>query len=275
MALSRETKSYTRFVAGDDFMQAESIDLADFASMDSARIKSLLLRAIKKLDGTNKAEKGKHAFTFVSDVRKRLIDQKVEKRATARLKRSLTEREIVERVGGGDKTSGSCSSVAFAYIGNKEGIDVLDFRGGKSREFFARSGNISEIANLPGIISFTEKHTNDFAAVKKLLGNLEKDKEYYLATGRHAAIIRIDGKGYQYLELQSAVENGFKPLNTTTLKNRFKCQKSHTSQGMKLQATSVIIDADSLGSSTEFRELLGYLNTAANSQRKGVEGYAK
>ncbi|CAG5926391.1 gp35 [Streptococcus pneumoniae] len=34
------------------------------------------------------------------------------------------------------------------------------------------------------------KNTNDFKAVKELLEKAENGKEYYLATGRHAAIIR-------------------------------------------------------------------------------------
>lgn len=46
-----------------------------------------------------------------------------------------TQDEIIKRVGGGDMTAGSCSSLAFAFAGNMCGYDVLDFRGGKSLDF--------------------------------------------------------------------------------------------------------------------------------------------
>ena len=52
---------------------------------------------------------------------------------------------IIEKLGGGDKTNGSCASVAFAYVGNKNGLDVTDFRGGGSQMIFSRSGNIEQI----------------------------------------------------------------------------------------------------------------------------------
>ena len=39
-----------------------------------------------------------------------------------------SEEDIVSCLGGGDLTPGSCSSLAFAYAGNKAGYDVLDFR---------------------------------------------------------------------------------------------------------------------------------------------------
>lgn len=38
--------------------------------------------------------------------------------------------EKINRLATGDMTAGSCSSLAFAYIGNKHGFDVLDFRPG-------------------------------------------------------------------------------------------------------------------------------------------------
>ena len=47
-----------------------------------------------------------------------------------------TEDEIINFVGGHDLTDGSCTSVALAYIGNKIGLKVLDFRDGASKMFF-------------------------------------------------------------------------------------------------------------------------------------------
>ena len=46
------------------------------------------------------------------------------------------------------------------------------------------------IGNLPGVKMHIAKNTNDFKATKELLENVENGNEYYLATGRHAAIIR-------------------------------------------------------------------------------------
>ena len=53
----------------------------------------------------------------------------------------LDEQEIIQRIAGGDQTTGSCASVALSYAGQKRGYDVLDFRDGESREFFASKLN--------------------------------------------------------------------------------------------------------------------------------------
>ena len=60
------------------------------------------------------------------------------------LEKPLTPDEIIDRLAGGDKTRGSCSSLGFAYIGNKAGLDVLDFRGGNSQSFFSMNTNIKK-----------------------------------------------------------------------------------------------------------------------------------
>ncbi|MDE6724646.1 MAG: phage head morphogenesis protein, partial [Ruminiclostridium sp.] len=169
----------------------------------------------------------------------------------------------------------SCSSVAFAYIGNRNGLNVLDFRGGKSADFFARSGNIIEIANLPGVKSTLLKSGNDIEAAVSLLKTMEEDKEYFLATGAHAAIVKKVGKGYKYLELQDPKNNGFKTLTTSVLKSRFGCKRSHKSYGVKLEKTNVLIDASSLKGNDEFKQILGYVNTAETLQKKGAGGHVK
>ena len=172
-------------------------------------------------------------------------NDKVEYNEVKKLQKELTTEEIIKKLGGGDKTGGSCSSVAFAYIGNRNGYDVLDFRGGKSMNIFASTRSIVEIANLDDIQSKITKNTNDFKAVKELLTFAKEDKEYYLATGGHAAIIRKTNKGFEYLELQTEDKNGFKKLDKTALKSRFGCQTSHTVSGLKLEPASILIDVDS------------------------------
>ena len=83
-----------------------------------------------------------------SKIIKALEDRKIEYNEVKELDRELEEWEIISRIAGGDKTDGSCPSVAFAYIGNKNGLDVLDFRDGDSRKFFADPMNVRRIAQL-------------------------------------------------------------------------------------------------------------------------------
>ena len=202
-------------------------------------------------------------------------NDKVEYNEVKKLQKELTTEEIIKKLGGGDQTNGSCSSLGFAYIGNRNGYDVLDFRGGISTEIFATMRNIVEIANLDGIESKVIKKSNDYKAVKELLTFVKEKKEYYLATGKHAAIIRKGDKGFEYLELQSATENGFKKLDSSVLKTRFKCQTSYSVSGIKFEKSNVLIDVDSCKNSEEFKNLLGYINTTKDKQKKGEGGYAK
>ena len=202
-------------------------------------------------------------------------NDKVEYNEVKKLQKELTTEEIIKKLGGGDQTKGSCSSLAFAYIGNRNGYDVLDFRGGISTEIFATTRNIVEIANLDGIESKVIKRANDYNAVKELLTFVEEKKEYYLETGKHAAIIRIGNRGFEYLELQSETENGFKKLDSSVLKTRFGCQTSYSVGGIKFEKSNVLIDVDSCKNSEEFKNLLGYINTAKDKQNKGEGGHAK
>lgn len=202
-------------------------------------------------------------------------NDKVEYNGVRKLQKELTTEQIIKKLGGGDQTKGSCSSLAFAYIGNRNGYDVLDFRGGISTEIFATTRNIVEIANLDGIESKVIKRANDYKAVKELLTFVEEKKEYYLETGKHAAIIRRGNRGFEYLELQSETENGFKKLDSSVLKTRFGCQTSYSVSGTKFEKSNVLIDVDSCKNSEEFKNLLGYINTAKDEQNKGEGGYAK
>lgn len=202
-------------------------------------------------------------------------NDKVEYIEVKKLQKELTTEEIIKKLGGGDQTKGSCSSLAFAYIGNRNGYDVLDFRGGISTEIFATTRSIVEIANLDGIESKVIKKANDYKAVKELLTFVKEKKEYYLETGKHAAIIRRGDRGFEYLELQSETENGFKKLDSSVLKTRFGCQTSYSVSGTKFEKSNVLIDVDSCKNSEEFKNLLGYINTAKDKQNRGEGGYAK
>ena len=131
------------------------------------------------------------------------------------------------------------------------------------------------IGNLPGVKMHVAKNTNDFKATKELLENVENGNEYYLATGRHAAIIRKNDNLVEYLELQSKIVNGFKPFDDTVLKKRFKAQKSHAVRGRKYDVDSYLIDVNSLKDNPEFHNILSFLNTAESKQMKGIEGHEK
>lgn len=208
-------------------------------------------------------------------IKKMAAVDNVEYREVQPLKEKLKETEIIERVGGGDMTNGSCSSLAFAYVGNKGGLDVLDFRGGSSQYLFSSNLTIAEIAQLNGVKGIVSKEYDAIKDATRLLNEMENDKEYYLAVGAHAAIVKRDSDGLKYLELQSAIKNGFELFGKNTLRNRFGAKKSSTIRGTKLKQTTVLIDTDTLCESAEFRELLGYINTAETTQKKGVKGFAK
>lgn len=200
-------------------------------------------------------------------------ESNIEYKEVSEFKKQPTTEQIIKRLGGGDLTIGSCSSLAFAYAGNKAGLDVLDFRDGVSRRFFSLDNNIGAIGKAVGGINLLEN--NDFDAINKAFRTLEKGKEYYLGVGKHAAIIRTTEKGIEYLELQTQKSNGFYPLDYVALRSRFKAQKSYTKDGVKYKSLTTLIDIDLLKNNETFKKLLGYINTNENKQMKGEKGTLK
>lgn len=190
-------------------------------------------------------------------------------------KEKLSADDVIKRISGGDTTVGSCSSMAFTFAANMGGMDVLDYRGGKSCDFFSRASNICSIAEKVGGV--VNKNYNDFTNAKQLLATTLTNKYYYFTCGKHAAIVRKTEKGYEYLELQnaSAERNGWHELTTERLKNRFGAQKSHTMFGSKYETKECIIDIDLLIKDAGFRKMMGYINTASGNQKKGAHGSEK
>lgn len=225
--------------------------------------------------GTIKPKEQSEAAKFIEQA---CTTENVEHRAVQALPKQLTSDEIIERLAGGDMTQGSCSSLAFAYIGNKNGLDVLDFRDGGSRRVFSMNKNIMKMLELPGVEGSITKVKKEVQGTIDVLKNLELNKEYYLATGKHAAIVRKLDTGYQYLELQSKYQNGWMPFErygsmATTLNKRFGCRKTvDKSFGYVWERTVILMDADSFKDNEEFEQLLGYINTAVDKQRKGAFG---
>lgn len=190
-----------------------------------------------------------------------------------RLDAGTTEEQIISRLAGRDKTRGSCSSLAFAYAGNKGGINVLDFRDGESRSFFSQDYHISQIVTAAG--GMVVKEYNDFVGANQVLKTVEAGKEYYFACGRHAAIVRKNGEAYEYLELQHDTLRGWHGLTKEVLQHRFGAQRSHTVYGHKMECSTFLIEIDQLNACSDFREMLGYINTQADKQQKGDGGSVK
>lgn len=223
-----------------------------------------------------------------SEVRKLLEESKIKSLEVKKLKEPLSEDEIISKLAGGDMTKGSCSSVAFAYTGNKNGLDVTDFRGGESQAFFSTNSNIIKIGEISGINCTVTEVEKELAGAMDILKNsLELGHEYYFAAGRHAAIVRRLEDDIQYLEMQSAINSGWTSFTKNrygsmynTLYKRFGCRK--TVDQMKVAGTKlvfkkkvILMDVDSFADNDEFAKVLSYLNTATDVQKKGVLGSVK
>lgn len=189
---------------------------------------------------------------------------------------TLSDNEIISSIAGGDQTIGSCASVALAYVGQKLGFDVGDFRGGESRSYFSQKMTKLKLfrecgANVKEFSSGKSNLTNG----KQALASMEEGKEYYFSGGRHAAIVRRSNGELQYLELQSPDINGWANFKTRTssvsdtLKHRFGCVASSR------YFSSVFLTDISELKGDGFRTALGYLNTSTGEQKRGASGNVK
>ncbi|MFX3746175.1 hypothetical protein [Streptococcus suis] len=240
----------------------------------NGKIQDVWRKLWKKIEQSSKIEERKEIDNFqnMSQTRQDALKKGIDINPIKQRLLPKTESRIIKDLAGGDLTKGSCSSLAFAYIGNKAGYNVLDFRGGDSCNLFARDRAILDIAKLDGVISHIAYHTSDFRAIRSLIKEMEIGKEYYLATGGHAAIIKKNDGLFSYLELQDPKNNGYKPLTDSVLRQRFGCKASHTFYGRKIEVPSMLIDIDTLGSNEEFHKILGFINTDKDYQQKGDGG---
>ncbi|MDD7599390.1 MAG: hypothetical protein SPJ69_00195 [Campylobacter sp.] len=221
---------------------------------------------------------------------KGLIDKFKQKMVTylepQKLKSPLSEDEIIKKISGGDLTQGSCASVALAYLANKAGLDVRDFRGGASREIIAH-GCRSILINSGAKIyydSSTADAQKTFTKVAEVLRS-GKSKEVYLAYASHATIIRYvpnrSGGVFDYLELQSEKKNGWVQINSLEqIEHRFgaKIKQEVISDKTKIKKEikgAIIADADNLANNKDIRAIIGYLNTKDGDELKGEKGNIK
>lgn len=191
----------------------------------------------------------------------------------SKLDNSITEKEIISKIGGGDLTKGSCSSLALAYAGNRCGFDVVDYRGGKSQGFFSLRSNIEKITEM--VNGIQTEDTNDYIVADRLMAEMEQGKEYYFVCASHAAIVRKVASGYEYMELQSSTKNGWALLDKDVLKWRFGAKRSHTHYGVKHKMSGYLIEISQFSANREFQKILGYINTNAAKQKKGSKGGLK
>lgn len=199
--------------------------------------------------------------TKLDDVFARIDKEGIEYREVKPFTKQPTDTEIIERIGGGDKTGGSCASLAFAFAANKGGLDVLDFRGGKSLDYFSTFTNLMQICdNVGGYSSFSTTGI-------QLMKQTQPGKLYYLVYAQHAAIVRQVGKGkYEFLELQHSTSNGWKPLDSRVFSWRF---------GGSGRQFGLLMDIELLQRDSGFQKMVGYINTAQADQRKGMSGTIK
>ena len=187
--------------------------------------------------------------------------QYVKKESIKKLSSPLSTAQIIEKIGGKDNAAGSCSSLTWAYLGNKAGYDIRDFRGGMSRKLFASRSLFADFLKDNGIKHQIETTYNDAVGARRLLGTMKDGKEYILRCGDHAAIVRSGISGYEYLELQTAGHNGFRPLDINVLKNRFGCKEESRYLGFKYKRSNILVDAESMQENDAFLSMLGYINT--------------
>lgn len=232
------------------------------ANADTIELKKVLQQPIRSSD--------EHIDTLLTSLKNRNVAYNPVKNHILQ----ITDEEIISALSGGDRTSGSCASLGLAYIGQKQGWDILDFRGGESQKFFAASLNLMQLSRSEGLKVLTTEGKTALTVGNRLLKQCETGKEYYLSVGRHVSIVRKleDGK-LQYLELQSALNSGWTDFNEDprfTLSSRFGCSSGLPSVG------DFMIDIDESDFATDdFKSLLGYINTAESEQRKGQYGTIK
>lgn len=252
----------------------------DVLRLDKQR---LSLRGILSVDNAGRIEvppKYKDKLNVIhteayNNLMNRLSRNNVDFLKVKKLRNKLSIDKIIERLAGGDMTSGSCASVGLAYVGNRNGLDVLDFRGGASQQFFSSRFNLDELTRiLPEDSVMTSVARSYITSGNRLLQQVEQGREYYFVCGRHASIVRRNEDNVlQYLELQSSTRSGWTDFNANprhTLSTRFGCRNT-----TGRDVTGFMVDVESFQDNEEFREILGYINTNASEQRRGASGYAK
>ena len=189
-----------------------------------------------------------------------------------------TAEEIAAVVGGGDMTSGSCASLGFCYVGQTEGIDVLDFRDGESRKLFSYNcrETLRGISKEMGKPLLTAETKTGAGGAIRLAKQMQDGKEYYFVAARHASIMRQNNGVIEYYELQHATSNGWKTFgkadDRSTLEFMFRWRFGASSH---ISGKAMMMDIEDMKGSKVLQRVYGYINTAAGAQHKGGSGNVK
>ena len=247
-----------RKLASEANAKAENQDTTVEPELDLGKIKTVKAKPLTKKElQAERIEREKNFDDIIQEARKDGIEY-IEAKP---LKKPLSEQQIIEKLGAVDHKGGACSSQALAYIANKFGLDVTDYRGGDSLDLFGRDDILEKFVKNGG---FAISNYNGFKNAEYLLKYVEPGKEYYFTCGKHSAIIRKKGKKFEFLELQDEKENnGFKPLTNDDITIRFITRKNKTVKGIPVKYNDFLIDIEKLKDSPKFRELLGFFNTKA------------
>lgn len=218
--------------------------------IDLSKIKTVKAKPLSKMElQAERDARERNIGKLIKEVQKKNIKY-IEAKP---LKKQLTEDQIIKKIGAIDKVGGACSSQALAYIANKFGYNVTDYRARQSRVFFGDNETLNKLTKSGG---FSVIGKNGFKNVEELLQMVEPGKEYYFKSREHAAIIRKNGDCFEYLELQgNRKQNGFNKLTEFKLYDRFGTRNGRT------ESFDCLIDVEKLKDSPKFRELIGFFNT--------------
>ena len=273
-----------RWAVGGSFtkMNNEAKEIVSFKDIDDyGEFKKTYLKHAEQLTNSDNGGIIKTPKMSSDDNYNKILDtlqkKSVEYKPVENHTKQLSQEEIITALSGGDMTSGSCASVGLAYIGQKQGWNILDFRDGESRKTFASSFNLHTLSQMKGIKALKAEGASSLTVGNRLLKQCEVGKEYYLCVGRHASIVRKTPEGIlQYLELQSRDRSGWTNFDKNpryTLNHRFGC--TSTSSSSSYWDFMIDIDDSDFSSADDFKSLLGYINTATDKQRKGSHGTIK
>ena len=202
---------------------------------------------------------------YVSSVRLKALNAHVEYNKPSYLPISeRTDESIIKRIGVLADEYGCCTSLAFAYVGNKSGLNVVDSRMDKGTDLLQNSYIIEEIAKINGVSSRIIYDKDDFKIFNEFEKSMKEGKEYLVAIGEHTSIIKkVDGK-LNFLELQrpkilktnKRLKNGWHLLNDSRKRSRFNCSNENDEKIYP----SVLIECESMYDNEEIELLMGFIN---------------
>lgn len=273
-----DSKSYAEWIENKiDGAETEekAREYADEAEREGLKLKPRGERVIDRDGNVVNSKTGKVYKTAKNtDIERLAIDSKIAYNQVRKLDKKLDSDAIVDKLAGGDRTAGSCMSLAWAYAANRCGLDVTDYRGGDSMEFISQFRTSKAMTEFDGVVSHTNTNSNQRIAGEELLRSMKRGREYILICGYHAAVTRIGADGAEYLEMQSSHSNGFKPFGENVhgvLRDRFNAELNYFGS---YRWPTQLVEINSLKRSTNFRHMMGFVHNTGK-QKKGKGGHER